>query len=98
MNSNSPIPPEQHPIVMPDLDLPDVTATLSVWLVPIGKRVACGDRIVEILAGDVTVDLSAPVDGVLTTQCAAEDERVQTGDVLGLIRAICATAKDAEHI
>jgi pyruvate/2-oxoglutarate dehydrogenase complex dihydrolipoamide acyltransferase (E2) component len=74
-----------YPIVVPDLEIPDVVVTLSVWLVPRGARVTCGDRVVELLAGDATVDLSAPVDGILDQTCAVEDDRLAPGQVVGLI-------------
>jgi pyruvate/2-oxoglutarate dehydrogenase complex dihydrolipoamide acyltransferase (E2) component len=74
-------------IVMPDLELPEVQARVSVWLVRLGTRVTTGDRLVEIVAGDVTVDLSAPITGVFVEKCLAEDEPVQAGQVLGRIEA-----------
>ena len=72
-------------ITVPDLGLADVPMTLSVWLVPLGTQVIAGDRIVEILAGDVTVDLAAPMTGVLVEVLAREDDLVRPGQVLGLI-------------
>ena len=74
-------------IVMPDLELPEVQARVSVWLVRLGTRVTTGDRLVEIVAGDVTVDLSAPITGVFVEKCLVEDEPVQAGQVLGRIEA-----------
>jgi pyruvate/2-oxoglutarate dehydrogenase complex dihydrolipoamide acyltransferase (E2) component len=44
-----------------------------------------GDRIVELTAGDVTVDLSEPASGVLIERLASEDEEIRAGQVLGLI-------------
>ena len=76
-----------HDIVMPDLQLPEVQATLCIWLVPRGGNVLAGDRVVEILAGDVTVDLPAPADGVLVQQLVAEDDPVRPGQVLGRVRS-----------
>jgi pyruvate/2-oxoglutarate dehydrogenase complex dihydrolipoamide acyltransferase (E2) component len=77
----------EHDIVMPDLDLPGFSMAVSVWFVPIGKPVSAGDRVVEILAGEVTVDLTATVDGILSEQLVLEDEPVRTGQVLGRVRA-----------
>jgi len=75
-----------HRIIMPDLGLQDVLAKVSLWLVPAGRRVRQGDRIVEILAGDVTVDLGAPADGLLDAPQILEDQPVRPGDVLGSVR------------
>jgi pyruvate/2-oxoglutarate dehydrogenase complex dihydrolipoamide acyltransferase (E2) component len=75
----------RRPITAPDLDLPDTPVTVSAWLAPRGAAVVAGDRVVELLAGDVTVDVSAPASGVLVERRLAEDERVCSGQVLGLI-------------
>jgi pyruvate/2-oxoglutarate dehydrogenase complex dihydrolipoamide acyltransferase (E2) component len=74
-------------IVMPDLAMPDVEATVSVWLIRLGAKVTSGDRLVEVLAGDVTIDLSAPVTGVFVEKCVAEDDPVKPGQVLGRVEA-----------
>ena len=74
-------------IVMPELDMPDVPATISVWLVRLGAKVTTGDRLVEVLAGDATIDLSAPITGIFIEKCFAEDELVQPGQVLGRVEA-----------
>jgi len=73
-------------ILVPDLGLNDVPIRLSVWLVRRGRRVAAGEPVVEILAGPATVDLSAPDDGVLAEKLVGEDETVEVGQALGVIR------------
>lgn len=73
-------------VVVPDLGMPAVVITLSVWLVPQGARVKSGERIVELLAGDATVDLAAPVGGILSDRRVAEDEPVESGQVVAYIR------------
>ena len=72
-------------ITVPDLGFENVAMTLSVWLVPRQAEVTAGDRIVEILAGDVTVDLPAPATGILVEQCVPEDDPIQPGQILGFI-------------
>jgi pyruvate/2-oxoglutarate dehydrogenase complex dihydrolipoamide acyltransferase (E2) component len=74
-------------IVMPDLDMPDVQPTISVWLVRLGAKVTTGDRLVEVLAGDAAIDLSAPVTGIFVEKCIGEDEPVNPGQVLGRVEA-----------
>jgi pyruvate/2-oxoglutarate dehydrogenase complex dihydrolipoamide acyltransferase (E2) component len=49
-------------------------------------RVVEGDRLVEVTAGDVTVDLAAPASGVLVERCVRTDERLTVGQVLARIR------------
>jgi pyruvate/2-oxoglutarate dehydrogenase complex dihydrolipoamide acyltransferase (E2) component len=49
--------------------------------------VAEGDPLLELVAGDVTVDLPAPASGVLAEQFVEEDDPVEVGQVLGVIIA-----------
>jgi pyruvate/2-oxoglutarate dehydrogenase complex dihydrolipoamide acyltransferase (E2) component len=74
-------------ITAPELGLGDTGVVVSAWLAPRGAAVVAGDRVVELLAGDVTVDISAPASGVLIEQRIAEDEPVSAGHVLGVILA-----------
>jgi pyruvate/2-oxoglutarate dehydrogenase complex dihydrolipoamide acyltransferase (E2) component len=68
------------------LDLPDVTVVASVWHVPVGGNVSRGESVLEITAGDVTVDLPAPVDGTLVRRLVAEDDTLRVGHALAVIR------------
>lgn len=74
------------PLVIPDLDLPPQQAvTVSCWLIPVGSMVFEGDRLVELAAGEVTVDLPAPVAGRLVQKSVAEGQVVAVEQVLGII-------------
>lgn len=78
------------PLVMPDLDLPPQQAvTVSCWLVPLGRAVFEGDRVLELAAGEVTVDLPAPAAGRLVQKSVAEGEVVAMNQVLGVIQTEC---------
>jgi pyruvate dehydrogenase E2 component (dihydrolipoamide acetyltransferase) len=72
----------QHELRLPDLGLPGITPSASVWLVDVGSEVSQGDRVLEILAGSATVDLPAPVNGVLLEQHVAEEDELATGQLL----------------
>lgn len=74
------------PITVPDLGLGDRPITVSVWLVPPGVRVTRGDRVVELMAGDATVDLSAPATGVLVVRRVREEVAVLPRQVIGWVR------------
>lgn len=74
--------PPRHRLVVPDLGLGPTRIVLSLWLVPEGSRVLAGDRVVELLADGITVDLEAPVSGRLAARFADEDDPVTTGAVL----------------
>lgn len=73
---------EHHELTLPDLGLPQELVTVSTWLVRRGTRVRAGERVVEILAGAATIDLSAPVSGRLSRILVHEDEPAFTGQVL----------------
>jgi 2-oxoglutarate dehydrogenase E2 component (dihydrolipoamide succinyltransferase) len=78
----------RHPLVLPDLGLGDMSIAISVWLVPRGATVMEGDRLVEVLADSVTVDLPSPANGILVETLAAEDDLVVPGQVLGYVEAL----------
>jgi len=72
-------------LVLPDLGMEDAPLTVSLWLVEIGAEVAAGDRLVELAADGVTVDLPSPATGVLIETLVLEDEEVQIGQILAVI-------------
>ena len=50
-----------------------------------GNAVVRGDRILEVVAGEATIDLPAPVSGRLVEQCVVEDDVIEVGQILGRI-------------
>jgi pyruvate/2-oxoglutarate dehydrogenase complex dihydrolipoamide acyltransferase (E2) component len=80
--------PKEHELVLPDLGLEAGIVILGTWLVEIPGEVNAGDRVVEILAGDATIDLHAPAGGILIEALVEEDDPLVPGQVLGLIREI----------
>jgi pyruvate/2-oxoglutarate dehydrogenase complex dihydrolipoamide acyltransferase (E2) component len=72
-------------LILPDFDLPGATPTVSAWHAKRGQRVSEGDRLIEISAGDVIVDLSAPASGVLAQQCVRIDDQLTVGQLLARI-------------
>ena len=73
-------------LCLPDLDLAGTPATATAWHAKVGQRVVEGDRLIEIVAGDVTVDLSAPASGTLVERCVRIDDHLTTGQVLARIQ------------
>jgi len=73
-------------LYLPDLDLPGVAVVASVWHAGVGQKIIEGDRLIEVTAGDMTVDLSAPASGILVERCVRIDEELQTGQLLARIR------------
>jgi pyruvate/2-oxoglutarate dehydrogenase complex dihydrolipoamide acyltransferase (E2) component len=71
---------------LPDLDLPGVPIVVSAWHADAGQHVVEGDRLIEVTAGDVTVDLAAPTSGMLVERCAKIDQPLEVGQLLAKIR------------
>ena len=69
-------------LVVPELGLGSLPVVVSLWLVPAGAAVQAGDRVLELVAGGVTIDLEAPVSGRLAAQLVDEDESVTAGDAV----------------
>ncbi len=73
-------------VILPDLGTgPDVPIVVSHWFAARGDRVWEGERLVEVLVGPATFDVSAPVSGRLAEIHGWEDDRVEPGSVLGLV-------------
>jgi pyruvate/2-oxoglutarate dehydrogenase complex dihydrolipoamide acyltransferase (E2) component len=70
---------------LPDLGLDGVKITACTWHAARGARVVEGDRLLEVLAGEVTVDLDAPATGILIERCVAMDDSLATGQLLAII-------------
>jgi pyruvate/2-oxoglutarate dehydrogenase complex dihydrolipoamide acyltransferase (E2) component len=73
----------RQPILVPDLGLPNVV--LSVWYVKPGERVFAGDRVVELLAGSATIDITSEFAGTLIELCAWPGDALTPKQVLGHI-------------
>lgn len=80
-------PPHRVPLVVPECGLGDVAVLVSLWLVPHGAAVLAGDRVLELVAGGVTIDLEAPVNGRLVSQLVEEDQLVTVGRVVAEFEA-----------
>jgi pyruvate dehydrogenase E2 component (dihydrolipoamide acetyltransferase) len=79
------MPTSRHPLILPDLGLPGVALVASAWLVEPGSSVVEGDRLLEVLAGSITVDLPAPASGILSEQLVSEDDALHVGQVLAIV-------------
>ncbi len=77
----------QHPLIVPDLDLPGVPISLSAWLVNVGDLVVEGDRVAELLAGEVTFDLESPVTGIVVEKFVQLEEPLTVGQEIGTVVA-----------
>ena len=60
----------------------------SLWLVQRGDPAGQGDALLEIVAGSATVDLPAPVSGVLVAKLVVDDEPLEIGQRLGVVETV----------
>ncbi len=81
------MPATHHELVLPDLGLADVSVVASAWHVEQGEEVTAGDRLLEVVAGSVTVDLPAPASGTLIEILVQEDDELTVGQVLAVVLA-----------
>jgi pyruvate/2-oxoglutarate dehydrogenase complex dihydrolipoamide acyltransferase (E2) component len=73
-------------VVLPNLGTgPDTPIVVSHWFAARGDRVWEGERLVEVLVGPATFDVSSPASGRLAEIRGWEDDRVVAGAVLGLV-------------
>lgn len=70
---------------LPDFELPARAITACLWHASLGQRIVEGDRLLEVLAGDVTIELSSPASGILTEKCVERDDLLTTGQLLAVI-------------
>ncbi|HJT30754.1 MAG TPA: lipoyl domain-containing protein [Pirellulales bacterium] len=81
------MPRERHLLVLPELGLGDREVVASLWLVEPGSEVTAGDRLLEVLSGEVTIDLPSPASGVLVETLVDDDEPLRVGQPLAVIEA-----------
>jgi pyruvate/2-oxoglutarate dehydrogenase complex dihydrolipoamide acyltransferase (E2) component len=73
-------------VVLPDLGTSaELPIVVSHWYASRGESVLEGDRLVELLVGPATYDVSSPAAGRLHEVCRFEDDRVYPGLVLGYV-------------
>lgn len=66
-------------VTVPDLGLGARPMQLGQWLVDVGTPVLAGHGLVEITAEGVMIELPSPVEGVLRSIYASEDDTLEIG-------------------
>ncbi len=79
------MPTPRVAIVLPDVGAAPVV--LSAWFADPGDLVFEGDRLVEVLVGGATFDVSSPATGRLGERQARRNQRLAPGQVLGFVEA-----------
>jgi 2-oxoglutarate dehydrogenase E2 component (dihydrolipoamide succinyltransferase) len=82
-------------IKVPALGESVTSATIARWMVQPGETVAADQPVVELETDKVTVEVAAPIAGVLSAISAPEGSEVEVGALLGVIDADGAGAKPA---
>lgn len=72
-------------IKVPTLGESVTSATVARWIKQPGEAVAADEPLVELETDKVTVEVNAPVAGVLTTISVPEGTEVEVGAVLGVV-------------
>lgn len=75
----------REPIVVPELGTHNLV--LSVWYVKPGEPIFPGDRLVELLLGAATFDVTSACAGTLGEQTARPDDRLTPGQVVGYLES-----------
>jgi pyruvate/2-oxoglutarate dehydrogenase complex dihydrolipoamide acyltransferase (E2) component len=73
-------------VILPELGtVPADPIVVSHWYAARGDLVWEGDRLVEVLVGPATFDVSSPTTGRLAEIRGQEDDLVEPGAILGLV-------------
>jgi 2-oxoglutarate dehydrogenase E2 component (dihydrolipoamide succinyltransferase) len=78
-------------IVVPALGESVTTATVARWIKQQGETVAADEPLVELETDKVTVEVTAPSAGVLSSIVVAEGTEVEVGAVLGMVDGAAAS-------
>lgn len=101
-------PPTEAPVAAPqattelvDIELPadqleGTAAKVAAWHVEIGTTVKAGDPVIELETDKVTMEITAPADGILMVKSRQIGEEVEAGSILGQLQAGSATAAPAQ--
>jgi pyruvate dehydrogenase E2 component (dihydrolipoamide acetyltransferase) len=73
-----------EPIVLPKAGLTMEDATVVQWLVAVGESVVAGQPVVEIETYKATIELDAPIDGVLRATVET-GQTVAVGTIIGIV-------------
>ena len=73
-------------LIVPSLGESVSEATVSKWLKKVGESIKMDDPLVELETDKVTLEVNAPVNGILENIVAPEGTVVAVGKVLGSIK------------
>ena len=75
----------EYEVLVPEMDLPTATLTLSGWLANSGDQIESGSPLCEVCAGDILVEIAARHEGIFHRSLLEVDECLTVGMPLGVI-------------
>jgi pyruvate dehydrogenase E2 component (dihydrolipoamide acetyltransferase) len=72
-------------VVLPELGEGINKATVSYWLVEVGKEVKEGDELVEMATDKAVFNVPSPSSGVLKQIIAQDGQEIKVGDPLAVL-------------
>ena len=75
----------ETPVLMPQLGNEITEALIDGWLKVTGDKVVAGEALLSITTPKLTMEIEAPVSGVLRQILVAADEVAEVGATLGII-------------
>ena len=76
----------QYHLKLPKMGEGVAEATVTKWILEVGDTIRIDDPIVEIATDKVDTDVTSEVEGVLVEKCFQENEVVQVGETLLIIK------------
>ena len=74
-------------VLLPQLGNEITEAEVTEWLKAVGDSVKAGEQLVLVTTPKVTLEIEAPVDGILIEQRFEELDLANVGDVLAVIES-----------
>ena len=72
-------------VTLPELGEGVEKATVSYWLIEVGKEVKEGDEIVEMATDKAVFNVPSPASGVLKEMVAQDGAEVKVGETLAIL-------------
>ncbi|MGU4650738.1 dihydrolipoamide succinyltransferase, partial [Escherichia coli] len=80
-------------IIVPKAGLTMTEATVGLWLVSEGDPVEKDQVVLELATDKITVEVTAPYDGIMVSILHQEGETVATGECLAIMETEAAEAE-----
>ena len=79
-------PDELYEVRLPELGLGDKPLQLGQWYRDVGDEIIVGDRLLEVIADGVAIDIPSPVSGRLSQRLVERDDFLAPQQRLAVLR------------